>query len=119
MRELGAGEAESCDELVVAGEERLGTVQNGDSPGPEASKPGDPGLDAVERGPDVEVGEDEVALRGPPGSLRRRDHGRLEPDPAPGGDKGGGDGRVAPRDDEQSHRLDPARGPRVHAGKIW
>ena len=92
MRQLGPGEPQRGDQLVVARQDRLGTVQDGDPAGLQAAQLGDAGLGTVERRPHVEVGEDEIAGRGPPGYLRRRGHDCLQSHPGSGRGEGGGDG---------------------------
>jgi hypothetical protein len=103
VREPDPAEPKRRDELVVAGADRLGTVEDRDAARTEPAELGDARLDAVELRPDVEVGEDQVARPGARGDLRRRQHGRLQADPPARRDERGGDGSFVPGDDEEPH----------------
>ncbi len=104
MGEPGAAEAERGDELVVAGEERVGAVEDGHASALQAAELGDARLDSVQRRPYVQVGEDEIPRPRTAGSFGRRCHSRLEADPHARSDEGGGNARLVAGDDEEPHR---------------
>jgi hypothetical protein len=54
-------EEESGGELVVGRDQRVGVVHDPDAAVAQPAKPAEPRLDAVERRPDVEAADDDVA----------------------------------------------------------